>query len=130
VEEAAGIPYDEALFDELRRWRLERARAEKVAPFMIAHDSALQELARRKPATPQKLLATKGFGPAKAEKYGTDILEIITQQSGEAPADGWTPTKDAELKKLIQTGTPLSALAEHFGLSAEEIWPHVAELVT
>lgn len=79
---AASLDYDQALFDKLRAWRLERARTEKVAPFMIAHDTSLQELARRKPATPQKLLATKGFGPKKAETYGPDILKIIAKHNG------------------------------------------------
>ncbi|MBC7581719.1 AAA family ATPase [Aeromicrobium sp.] len=77
ASEDVPVSYDEVLFDTLRHWRLDRARVEKVAPFMIAHDSTLQELARRKPLTPQKLLAMKGFGPKKAENYGDDILDLI-----------------------------------------------------
>ena len=76
-EREAALPYDEALFEKLRAWRLQRARADKTAPFIIAHDTTLQELARLRPETPQKLLATKGFGPKKAAAYGSEILEII-----------------------------------------------------
>lgn len=131
------VPYDESLFDALRRWRLERARAERVAPFMIAHDSTLQELARRKPNTPQKLLGTKGFGPSKAEKYGEDILGIIYSQNGEAQASsaglptqgpGWTPSEDAELIKLFKAGTPLTVVADQFGSTPEELWQRLSEL--
>jgi len=129
TEEEVEIPYDEAIFDALRRWRLERARADRVAPFMILHDSTLQELARRKPATPQKLLATKGFGPLKADKFGTDILEIITSQNGEAPTDGWTPAKNALLLKRFNSGIPLGDVADEFQASPEDLWAHLSELM-
>jgi ATP-dependent exoDNAse (exonuclease V) alpha subunit len=76
-DEPAGADYDEELFRSLRQWRIERSRADKVAPFIIAHDTTLQELARRKPTTMQKLGATKGFGPKKVASYGADILEVI-----------------------------------------------------
>lgn len=122
------VPYDESLFDELRKWRLERARAEKVAPFMIAHDSALQELARRKPATPQKLLATKGFGPKKAESYGPDILAIINGNSTEAPT-GWTASEDAELLQRFKAGTPLADVANQFETTPQDLWERLAELL-
>jgi hypothetical protein len=118
--------YDEALFDELRRWRLERARAEHVAPFMIAHDSTLQELARRKPTTMQKLLATKGFGPRKVEQYGTDILQI-TGGNIEKPA--WGETEDTKLRQLMKANTPLADIANYFDAEPEELWQHITKLV-
>ena len=68
---------DPLLFDELRQWRLERARREGVAPFMIAHDSALHEIAARKPQTTQALLGVKGMGKTKVEKYGVELLDIL-----------------------------------------------------
>lgn len=71
------LPYDEALFDRLRRWRLRRAQSDQVAPFIIAHNTLLEELARRKPQTAQALLGIKGFGQSKLDKYGPDILEVL-----------------------------------------------------
>lgn len=76
----AVLPEDPLLFDELRAWRLDRARRDGVAPFMILHDSTLHELAARKPSTKQGLLATKGFGKAKLEAYGSDLLRVLTGQ--------------------------------------------------
>jgi hypothetical protein len=81
-EEPSGTDYDEELFRRLRQWRIERSRADKVAPFIIAHDTTLQELARRKPTTTQKLGATKGFGPKKVASYGADILAVIRDHTG------------------------------------------------
>lgn len=70
-------PYDLELYEKLKAWRLERAKKEKVSAFIIAHNTLLEELARRKPQTPQALLGIKGFGQNKLDKYGPEILEIL-----------------------------------------------------
>lgn len=69
--------YDEGLYDELKKWRLSRARKDKVAPYMVAHDKALQAVATAMPATSGELLRISGFGSSKVEKYGNDILKIV-----------------------------------------------------
>jgi ATP-dependent exoDNAse (exonuclease V) alpha subunit len=81
VKKQAGvdvIPYDEALFERLKQWRLGRAKADNVSAFIIAHNTLLEELARRKPQTAQALLGVKGFGQSKLDKYGDEILQILT----------------------------------------------------
>lgn len=127
------VPYDESLFDNLRKWRLERARADHVAPFMVAHDSALQELARRKPTSLLKLTATKGFGPKKVESYGPDILQVIQNHAGQAgePAapPKWTADTNAELVQHFHAGTPLDELAKQFDSTPQELWEHLAKLL-
>jgi ATP-dependent exoDNAse (exonuclease V) alpha subunit len=127
-DEVQAVEYDEALFDELRRWRLERARVERIAPFMVLHDATLQELARRKPTTPQKLLATKGFGPMKAEKFGSEVLEIIAGTEEKTPGD-WNPTKDAELLRLFYEGTSLDEVAAQFDSTPQEVWARLSDLL-
>jgi ATP-dependent DNA helicase PIF1 len=77
-DKPVAAAYDEALFQRLRGWRLTQARAEQAAPYMIAHDSMLQDLARLKPASLQKLHAIKGMGPKKIELYGPAILEVVS----------------------------------------------------
>lgn len=69
---------DPLLFDELRLWRYDRAQREGVAPFMVAHDTTLHELATRKPQTEQALHGIKGLGKAKIDRYGEDLLNILT----------------------------------------------------
>jgi len=71
--------FDEELFGRLKAWRYKRAVADKLPAYMISHDTVLEELARRKPQSPQALLGVKGFGQNKLEKYGPDILEIISE---------------------------------------------------
>lgn len=75
---AATGPADEGLFERLRAWRLERARAEEVPAFVVLHDATLRELATAKPASERDLAAVKGFGPTKLERYGSDVLAVIS----------------------------------------------------
>lgn len=70
------IDVNDELLDELKAWRLARARADGLAPFMIAHNTTLLALAATPPKTPGQLLGIPGFGPKKAETYGADILAI------------------------------------------------------
>jgi ATP-dependent exoDNAse (exonuclease V) alpha subunit len=68
---------DEALFEKLKTWRSQRAQADKVPAFMIAHNAALSAVAAARPATSQQLLGLSGFGSRKVEAYGPDILAIV-----------------------------------------------------
>lgn len=78
-EESSEPGYDPELFEALREWRLDRARADEAAPFIIAHDKVLKILSQKKPENMRQLLATPGFGPKKVEAYGAEILEVISQ---------------------------------------------------
>ncbi len=73
---AAG-PADETVVERLRSWRQERSRADGVPAYLVLHDATLRELASTKPATIGELAAVKGFGPAKLERYGDDILGVV-----------------------------------------------------
>jgi ATP-dependent DNA helicase RecQ len=70
-------PVDDGLFQRLRQWRLERARADEVPAYVVLHDATLRELAAAKPVNERDLAAVKGFGPAKLERYGEDVLAVI-----------------------------------------------------
>jgi ATP-dependent DNA helicase RecQ len=65
------------LVDALRAHRLQVARAEGVPPYVIAHDRTLREIALLEPRTRDELLAAYGMGPAKAERYGEGLLEVV-----------------------------------------------------
>ena len=69
----------EALFEALRRHRLGLARAEGIAPFMVASDRTLRDIALLKPRTLDDLLLAHGIGRHKAERYGAGFLEVVAQ---------------------------------------------------
>ncbi len=70
---------DPVIVEHLKRWRSDRARRQGVPAYVILHDKALADLARRRPATPDELLEVHGIGEAKAAKYGQDLLQAIDQ---------------------------------------------------
>jgi DNA helicase-2/ATP-dependent DNA helicase PcrA len=69
--------YDEALFERLRAWRVERAGQEKVPAYVVFTDLTLQAIAEVKPADPQSLLRINGIGQSKLTKYGDDVLTLV-----------------------------------------------------
>jgi len=71
------LDVDEALFQALRTWRLEQARAQGVPPYVIFHDSHLRAIATHRPVTLEALSEVKGIGPRKLEKYGTVVIKLV-----------------------------------------------------
>ena len=70
------------LFEALRSYRLELSRAQGIPPYVIASDRALRELAQLRPTTLAELQLAHGIGPAKAKKYGHDLLRVVAAQRG------------------------------------------------
>jgi DNA helicase-2/ATP-dependent DNA helicase PcrA len=68
---------DESLLEALRAWRRERAAAEEVPAFVVAHDTTLAAIADIRPRTLPALRRVRGMGPAKLERYGVEILAIV-----------------------------------------------------
>ncbi|MBK36013.1 MAG: recombinase RecQ [Gemmatimonadetes bacterium] len=66
-----------AIFEALRVWRLETARAAHVPPYVVANDRTLRDVASMGPANEDDLLQAHGIGPAKLEKYGSEILRVV-----------------------------------------------------
>jgi DNA helicase-2/ATP-dependent DNA helicase PcrA len=69
--------YDEALFERLRVWRKERADEDSVPAFVVFTDATLQLIAEQRPTSPAALLRISGVGPAKLERYGESLLEVV-----------------------------------------------------
>lgn len=69
---------DEALVTALKAWRLERSRMDKMPAFIILHDKTLMAIAAAYPTTPAALASIPGMGPTKCERYGADILAVLT----------------------------------------------------
>jgi DNA helicase-2/ATP-dependent DNA helicase PcrA len=61
----------------LREWRLERSKADNVPPYVVFHDSVLHAIAAARPATLGELAQISGVGPAKLERYGTEVLAAL-----------------------------------------------------
>ena len=69
----------EALVEELKARRLQRAREREVPAYVVFTDATLDALAEQMPGDAESLLAISGIGPDKAGRYGEEILEILEQ---------------------------------------------------
>jgi DNA helicase-2/ATP-dependent DNA helicase PcrA len=68
---------DDPVFAELKKWRLERSRADGVPAYVVFHNAALAEIAARKPRSLGDLATVPGVGPAKLERYGDELLSVL-----------------------------------------------------
>jgi DNA helicase-2/ATP-dependent DNA helicase PcrA len=73
-----GDPADEAVRERLRAWRQERAKAENVPAYVVFDNKTLDAIVARSPSTEAELLACPGIGPTKLERYGPDILAVLS----------------------------------------------------
>ncbi len=76
VEKRTDI--EEALFGKLKEWRTRLSREVSMPAYIIADNATIRNIASSKPKNKHELLAVNGIGPAKLEKYGDDILEIVS----------------------------------------------------
>ena len=74
---------DEALFERLRAWRADRALMQSLPAYVVFDDRALRELAAARPRSEEDLLAVRGVGPAKLERYGAAVLAIVNGAEAE-----------------------------------------------
>jgi len=77
---AVEVPdIDPALREYLREWRRAAAKKQGVPAFVVMHDSALDEVCRKRPGSIPELLGISGFGEYKATLYGPRIFEALKQ---------------------------------------------------
>lgn len=72
---------NEKMEKQLREWRLQKSRTEKIKPYYIFNDLQMNDLIAKKPRSKEELLQVSGFGNVKVEKYGEEILQIVNGQS-------------------------------------------------
>ena len=70
--------YDEATFERLRAWRLAVATAAQVPAYVVFTDATLTAIAERAPADAGELAAISGVGPMKLQRYGSDVLAVLS----------------------------------------------------
>ena len=76
-EEWLRTEREERLWQALRKWRQERARAEEIPAYMICGDKTLRDIVEKMPRGLDGLRNIYGLGEAKIDKFGDEILEIL-----------------------------------------------------
>ena len=73
---------DQALFQQLRDWRLEQAQEQSVPAYVVFTDATLTAIAEIKPSDRSGLSKIPGVGAGKLERYADQVLTIL---NGSAP---------------------------------------------
>jgi len=93
---------DLELREYLREWRRGVAKEDKVASFVVMHDSSLDEICRRRPASLANIRGIPGFGEKKTERYGQQILQVLAQFKGGARASAPLEVKSKPAEETIR----------------------------
>lgn len=75
---------DQALFDRLKKVRLDLSKLRKIPPFIIFSDQSLKDMAVNKPKNDEEFLQIKGVGEKKLIQYGdifiAEILDYLRNE--------------------------------------------------
>jgi ATP-dependent DNA helicase RecQ len=86
---------DDALWQRLRAWRGETAKAHGVPAYVIFHDATLLALARARPRDLARLQDVPGIGATKLQRYGEALLAVCRDHAAEPgdarPAEATSP---------------------------------------
>jgi ATP-dependent DNA helicase RecQ len=132
VSPSVSPEIDAALRDYLREWRRTIAREQGMAAFVVLHDTTLEEICRRKPASIVELRGITGIGERKAELYGQEILGALRRYREGARASAAPQTKSApalETLQLLAQSKSLDEIAQIRGRQLSTVINAVAALV-
>lgn len=134
------------LFKSLKTWRSRKAKSENLAAFQVMHQKTLIQIAVNLPDSIPALLKVKGIGEKLADRYGTELVEMVTTYRNDnkiseislpelqqpPPAKEKPPSpKDSkkESLKLFREGKSVPEIAEERGLVSATIEGHLAHYV-
>ena len=72
---------DEALFEQLREWRADRARGLGQPAYCVFTDATLAAIAEQLPADVAGLVAIPGIGQSKLDKFGDEVLALVSARA-------------------------------------------------
>ena len=64
----------------LKLWRRELAQKLNLPAYIIMHDRTLMDIVEMNPVDVEDLRNVRGIGPAKIERYGNQIIDIINKK--------------------------------------------------
>jgi len=102
LKDTAPAEANPALAEYLREWRRNMARENKVPAYIILHDSTLEELCRRRPASFTELKQVPGIGEKKADVYGAEILQALRNFGDGARAAAMVSKEPAPAEQTLR----------------------------
>ena len=89
------------LLQTLKGWRMREARKLDIELFRILPNKTLFEIAEKLPQTEPELLVISGIGPKKLQKYGSQLLLMVSQVGLKEDDDNSPAIKDVKEKPIL-----------------------------
>jgi ATP-dependent DNA helicase RecQ len=127
---APGV--DPELREYMREWRRGAAQRQGVPAFIVMHDTSLEDLCRRRPASLAELLQVSGIGERKAELYGQQIFAALERFSSGSRASAVAEKKISpaeETMRLLAEGRSFQEIAQLRDRQLATVIGLVADLV-
>jgi hypothetical protein len=139
------------LYETLKRWRDMVCGDESLPIYMVANQNTLKEISTYLPLSKKDLLQISGFGKAKVDKYGDDVLAAVEsycqqynietnmvakaanpkrerKSAEEKTTAGKIDTKTASFD-LYKQGKSLAEIAKERNLATSTIESHLAYFI-
>jgi ATP-dependent DNA helicase RecQ len=119
------ITANQSLLDKLKVWRLEKAKAEGVPPYIVFNDNTLQALSNTKIESESDLEGIIGIGQMKLKKYGSEVFEIISEFAlGRKASKTSTFT---ETLRLLNEGHSFEEIAQLRNIGVSTVVEHIVK---
>ena len=122
-------PQDKPLWEALRVLRLELAEESGVPPFVIFHDSTLQEMVKKRPKTSGDMRRISGVGEQKLARYGQKYLNEIVKYPLAELLDNHLSSTVNETLMLYQQGITIDQIAKQRDVKETTIYTHLADAI-
>ncbi|MCK6605424.1 MAG: RecQ family ATP-dependent DNA helicase [Ignavibacteriaceae bacterium] len=125
---------DLELFHKLRILRDSAASKFSQPNYLVCNDDILKEVASVKPETKEALLTINGFNERMFNKFGAQVLELITTGTVASSSilvknHGEIPLNLKETYKLVKDGYKLSDIAKLTNLNEAVVSMHIETLM-
>lgn len=141
---------NEELFETLKAWRNLTCEETDLPIYMVANLKSLTDIATYLPLTKKDLMKISGFGRAKAEKFGDEILDAVNdycernglesrmnelkpaerkERKEKAPAEVKVPTRTISYN-LLREGKTIEEIAKERNLAVSTIEGHIAAFIS
>lgn len=120
-------PQDQALWEALRELRTQIAKENGMPPYVIFHDSTLQEMCQTRPMDMPAMQRISGIGAQKLDRYGEAFLKVIQQHPlSELLNNGLRDTVNQTLM-LHEQGLNPEQIAKQRELKVSTVYSHLSD---
>lgn len=120
-------PQDQDLWEALRQLRTDIAQQHGMPPFVIFHDTTLQEMCQTRPGDMQAMVRISGVGIQKLERYGQQFLQVVQQYPlSELLNNGLRDTVNQTLI-LHEQGLNPEQIAKQRELKVSTVYSHLSD---